>query len=272
MDATKYNLEPIWNEVLGIYREFASICQKHSLRYYAAFGTTLGAVRHKGFIPWDDDFDVMMPRPDYEKLIEIAPKELSSGLVFLSWKTNKNYHHVFNKIKSTDKSLLSSVQKASGLSLSEGLYIDIFPIDGTPSSYLGKQFYWIKRLCLRSAGLFINLKSKHVFKWKYIPLYCLGSITRLFYPRAKSSNDMNIEIEKWSSSFPYSNNNESVYCQADKKFFLPVGALGKPVMMDFEKTKVPLPTKYKEILTLLYGDYMTPPPIEQRVPKHQLFS
>ena len=82
-----YNLAPVWKVVLDIYREFAAICQRHSLRHYAAFGTALGAVRHKGFIPWDDDFDVMMPRPDYERLIEIAPSELPAHLQFLSKKT-----------------------------------------------------------------------------------------------------------------------------------------------------------------------------------------
>ncbi len=72
--------------MLDIYKVFAAICEKHSLRHYVAFGTALGAVRHKGFIPWDDDIDIMMPQPDYEHLIEIAPKELPEELQFLSKK------------------------------------------------------------------------------------------------------------------------------------------------------------------------------------------
>ena len=264
-----YNLAPVWVAVLDIYREFSRICERHSLRHYVAYGTMLGAVRHKGFIPWDDDFDVMMPRPDYERLIEIAPKELPDDLQFLSKKTLPGYKHVFNKIKSRDSGLLNTVQRESGLRLTEGLYIDIFPIDGAPASYLGEQLYWFKRLCLRSVGVFIILTSRHKFRWKYLPLYVLGGVCRPFLLHAKTPDDMNDEIEKWASSYPYSDDRKSVYCQADKKFFMPVGALGKAVEMDFEGMKVPAPARTEEILTLLYGDYMTPPPVGQRLPKHQ---
>ena len=78
-----YGLRPLWDALYEIYEEFAKICDKHGLRYYAFAGTLLGAIRHNGFIPWDDDLDVAMPRPDYEKFIQISKTELPRHLNFV---------------------------------------------------------------------------------------------------------------------------------------------------------------------------------------------
>ena len=266
-----YNLEPVWDSVLNIYDVFCEICNRHNLRHYVYWGTLLGAVRHHGFIPWDDDFDVAMPREDYEKLIEVAPQELPENLQMLSWKTDSNYKHVFNKIKCKDEYFVQKVREASHLKLSEGLYIDIFPLDGAPSTKLGEMIYWGKRRCLRSVGVFLQLIYEHRFIVKYTPLYLLGMLFWPFYYKVKSSDEMNLEIEKWAKSYPFSVEKCSVYCQSDVARFVPENCFTNVEMFDFSPgRKVPVPVGYDKILKGLYGDYMTMPPLEQRVPKHQL--
>ena len=264
-----YDMKPIWAALMEMYDVFSKICEKHNLRYYVYWGTLLGAIRHKDFIPWDDDFDVVMPREDYEKLIEVAPKELPEHLQFLSWKTNPEFYYVFNKIKHKDENFVETLREQSKLKLSTGLYLDIFPLDGAPSSKLGEIFYWSKRRCLRSVGLFILLIKERRFICKYIPLYILGMLFFPFYSKVKSSDEMNHEIEKWAQSYPYSDDKKSVYCQGDVTFFNPPEAFSKAIMMDFcLGRKVPVPHKYDEILRGLYGDYMSLPPEDQRIPKH----
>ena len=268
----QYDLEPVWDSVLNIYDVFCEICNKHNLRHYAYWGTLLGAVRHHGFIPWDDDLDVIMPRDDYEKLIEIAPLELPSDLVFHSKKTQPGYIGVFNKIKSTNEALVNEIRKKSNLTLIDGLNIDIFPLDGAPSGKISEKIYWAKRRTLRSVGLVVELFNTQKFSVKYLPLYFLGGVFFPLYSNIKSSDEMNDEIEKWAMSYQFSEDRCSVYCQGDVARFLPPGCFEKTIMMDFSLgRKVPVPGGYKEILTRLYGDYMKLPPVEQRHPKHQGF-
>src|SRR3990172_7456272 len=83
---------------LGILREFVRVCEAHGLRYYIAYGTLLGAVRHHGFIPWDDDIDVTMPRSDYNRLAEICVTDLRPGFRWQSYKTDRHYPHMFGKL------------------------------------------------------------------------------------------------------------------------------------------------------------------------------
>ena len=133
-----YGLRPLWDASLEVYHEIARICDKHGLRYYATDGTALGAVRHKGFIPWDDDFDISMPRPDYEKFKKIAAQELPESLSFWDFRDNPKFIYLFGKVQCTNKDKVLALEKQLGTTLSNGLYIDIFPIDGYPMSKFAK--------------------------------------------------------------------------------------------------------------------------------------
>ncbi|MBO5987370.1 MAG: LicD family protein, partial [Lachnospiraceae bacterium] len=84
--------------ILELLKLFKEICEKHHLRYFMVGGTMLGAIRHQGFIPWDDDLDVGMPRPDYEKFIKIAKQELPAGFLFLNYKQDEKYKRYFSRI------------------------------------------------------------------------------------------------------------------------------------------------------------------------------
>lgn len=136
------DLSPIWDALMEMYEVFSSICTKHNLRHYVTDGSAIGAVRHKGFIPWDDDLDVSMPRPDYNKFMEIASKELPSNLVAYDRHQCPEMKVLFGKVQEVRESKVHKVEKQIGRILAHGLYIDIFPIDGCPSSAF--EIAWVK--------------------------------------------------------------------------------------------------------------------------------
>lgn len=137
---------------LSALKAFLALCHKYGLRYYAIGGTLLGAVRHKGFIPWDDDVDVAMPRPDYDRLIELvnsgeAAETLGEDFVIESWQTNPEFKSYFAKVASAKyeiwESLLEDTTKR------KGYLIDILPIDGTPDDETRRKVYYAKAMFYR---------------------------------------------------------------------------------------------------------------------------
>ena len=112
--------------LLEIIKVFTNICETHNFRYFMIGGTMLGAVRHKGFIPWDDDVDIGMPRPDYENFLQMVSDELPEGYEFLNYKQDALYKRYFSRI--VNKNIL--VYNASNSKeIVEKAWIDIFPID-----------------------------------------------------------------------------------------------------------------------------------------------
>ena len=124
---------------LGIIKVFSDICEKYGLRYYLVGGTMLGAVRHHGFIPWDDDMDVGMPRPDYERFAKIVQNELPSGYQFLNYKKDSTYKRYFSRL--VDVSV--KVYNASNTkTITESAWLDIFPFDGMPTKKLCQKIHF----------------------------------------------------------------------------------------------------------------------------------
>ncbi len=120
---------------------FNGICQKHNLQYWLAYGTLLGAVRHKDFIPWDDDLDVIMPREDYEKFLSIAQEELPDNYFLQTPKTDKYYHNFFAKIRDRESTFIDVWEKKRDVRYHQGIYIDIFPHNTISDSNLVKTLY-----------------------------------------------------------------------------------------------------------------------------------
>lgn len=127
---TPETLHRLWRIEMEIYQAIAKICEAHKLRYYAAYGTTLGAVRHQGFIPWDDDMDVCMPRKDYEEFLRVAPGELSEKLEILGIGFTKGYVLPFIKVQNRETTFIEETDK--NLKYHTGVFVDIFPLDAVP--------------------------------------------------------------------------------------------------------------------------------------------
>lgn len=237
-----YNLRPVWDAILNVWKECYAICKRHNLRIYVAYGTALGAIRHHGFIPWDDDFDVMMPRPDYNLFMKFAADELPSYMKWHSIENDPKHTLLFGKVQEERESVLNIVKEQSLLNLHHGIFIDFFPLDGLPSSKLACLMWYIRRSLIRRMNLFGD-DLCHMQDWM---------IKRQF--------DESRNVAWLLSDIRYPR------CIFKKEWFK------NTQIVDFEDVKVPVPMGVHDILTNTYGDYMQLPPEEQRKPSHQLLS
>ena len=244
-----YNLESIWKAELSIYKEFVAVCDRLKLRYYSSSGTVLGAIRHKGFIPWDDDLDVCMPRSDLEQFLQVASSELPEWLRIVSYRNCRCYHNMFAKIVISDKKMVDGICAASGLPAPEGIFIDIFPIDGYPKSKLGQYFrlgyvsFFKALLNMTGCNLFNRLME---FFASLVSYDTAHRVTDWAGWRKRELNFIRKSDESWLSP----------------------GDFGKGVEVPFMDGKVRVPSNYVKYLEWWYGNWRELPPENKRHPDH----
>lgn len=127
--------------MLEMLVEFDALCKKHNLRYWLDSGTLLGAVRHEGFIPWDDDIDLSMPIEDYEKFQEIAQTELSSDIFFQTKETDKDFLFDYSKLRSNKASIVEFHEKDKEINYHQGVFVDIFPMRTLENTVENEKYY-----------------------------------------------------------------------------------------------------------------------------------
>lgn len=247
---------------LEIFRQFVEICKENSLRYFVIGGTALGTVRHKGFIPWDDDIDVALPREDYEKFLIVAQKALPSNMFLQTYITDKNYPMPFAKLRQSDTAFIE--KSISKIKMNHGVYIDVFPLDGYSQSSIKAKFFGTREIILK-------ISISQAFSLDMVSKNKLNTIVKKII--IKLFSDYKTSVKKLDSLYkkiPY-DSAEIVanFCGAwGKKEIVPKEYFGKGVEGEFEGIKVILPEKTHEYLTSLYGDYMKLPPEEERVGHH----
>ena len=242
---------------------FHHFCEEHGLRYFLDSGTLLGAVRHKGFIPWDDDIDVAMPRPDYERLRELYPKHNTAGnYVLHDYRRNPACPYPFLKI--SDENTLMLVPGKDDI-FPMGLFIDIFPLDGMPETGRAmrrhaKRIKFLRNLSVLSA-LHTGIKGRSPLKAFLVWLF-----KRL--PHGSSPGYWNGRIERMALKYPLKGSRyvgDAVFgdtnanCQAVR-----AEVYEHPMPVEFEGHQLWGMEDYDQYLTVCYGDYMTPPPVERR--------
>lgn len=254
MQLNEQKLRALQAVELDIFKAFSSACKKLNVKYYLVAGTLLGAVRHGGFIPWDDDIDVGMPREDYEKFLADGQKHLPDHLFLQHYTTDPAYPKTYAKIRNTNTAFIES--PISHLEMNHGVFIDIFPLDQHTSTNTKK----IKRTV---ADLRVSYAFKKEYYSKKVRLARLA--TKLFYPTIKGALT---SIDKLNGSCKKSNYITN-YCgiYGDREI-VPAEWYGEGKLLPFEDTTVIVPMEYDKILTKIYGDYMTPPPPEKRVTLH----
>lgn len=256
--------EEIHERLLYMTMQFHKFCEENKLTYFLIAGSLLGAVRHKGFIPWDDDVDIAMPREDYEILKSF--KNITDDLEIVSYENNHGHYHPFAYINIADTKTLMEEEYIKK-STNKGMFLDIFPLDGLPDDkesaikWGNKVGLWARLIGYHSNSFPRLTSIKNLLKFPVI------GIARLF-----PESYLIRKVDSLAKRFPFA---QSVYCAKIVNRAYPIERemhlsedYSSRLLAPFESTELYIPYGYDRILKTLYGDYMTPPPIGQQQSHH----
>lgn len=259
------SLKEIQQESLSILKEIDAVCRKENIRYWVMYGTLIGAVRHHGFIPWDDDLDIAMPRPDYERFLSYCDGHADAlkPLVVLHNTNDQMLPFLITRVSDTDYKMIGEY----GDELPEmGTFVDVYPIDGCGNSR--DEALQLKSECsavvsnyLRAANFNCNNMGASAVKCaiKSIRARMLGDPTKY-----------RDELHELATRNSFE---DSSYCGClvwpmDKGLLLKHEQIDDLLSVQFEDTQVLIPSGYDDILKGQYGDYMQLPPKNERVGHH----
>lgn len=246
----------IWAVELDLFFEFKRICDKHNLKYFLFYGSLLGAIRHNGFIPWDDDFDVAMLRSDYDKLNSLW-SEFKKPYFLENHKTDKECYFSYSTLRNSNTAWVSRILSYNNNN--QGMFIDIFPIDNViPDDFANEKYNQIRNL-VKDLGSYMRRNNPYLDennKKRVRDLGCFDadqvweSVQSLAcsYNTAPSNN-------YWSSCitvYPYE---KQVFDKSDFK---------KNININFEGFEFPVPIGFENILSTLYGNWKLFPPEDAR--------
>lgn len=241
---------------LSMLKDFDAVCQKHRISYQLFSGTALGAVRHKGFIPWDDDIDVVMLREDYERFFDSASKELDSNKYYVQREFSEHWPMFFSKLRLNGTTYIEKYHSHDAR-IHQGIYIDIFPCDNLSDSRLMQKLQYIASKIVIAKSLYARGYETNSTVKKCFMQFCRILPTEPFKRLCIRRND--------SSSLKV-----HTFFGGGKKFERSIFFrewFEQSVKMRFEDSEFPVSAHYDEMLRVMYGDYMVMPTLEQRVCK-----
>lgn len=251
-----------------ILQELDRVCKKHKITYHLFGGTLIGAVRHKGFIPWDDDIDICMRREDYNRFIDVCRKELNDSYFLQNYKTDPNFFHSFVRIRKNGTVVMQRQYK--DIDMHHGVFIDVFPYDNIPDSAKAKKMQYtlmrvnriIKNFKIKKKGNKRNIKGamKDLVSLtvKPIPVRLFNSFETYLatYYNKKDTRTSTLMVEAIQI-------NHKRCATKNDKFY-------ETKEYAFEGQMFVGPRHYDEILTNMYGDYMALPKESDRQPHHNI--
>ena len=254
---------------LDILKEFIRVCKKHNLHYFLVGGTCLGAIRHKGFIPWDDDIDVGMPRADFDKFMLLQDEFKGTPLFIQNYKTDSKYIYNFAKLRDSSTTFIEDFY--ANHRINHGVWIDIFPIDGM--SYEEKESkklaYKIRHVWFNIYLAYLPALRRTVRKETWFKDICLNIVAGLFYV-FDIAHYRNKYIDRYVRKIDYDKAKMvgNYFGFNMKKEAMPKEWFDEYIEVDFEDIKVSVLKEYDKYLTKLYGNYMKYPPLDKQVGHH----
>ena len=260
MNGIQLQIAEVWNVEQEILDVIHQICDKHGLKYSLAYGTLLGAVRHGGFIPWDDDIDLMMPRDEYEKFVDIWERETPDGYILVNGDTNVDYNSNFLKIVKDHTTFLQHEEDRTK-SFHKGIFVDIFPCDRLAPSKVGQVFQY--------CACAVNLLFSRGYTSGTGGVIGLIERILLCVPR-KYHRKLRAWAQKCISKWNKSLNAPFISpCTIDEcRKHYPHDMFNKKNTLVFNGKQYFGVSDPDAVLKISYGDYMQLPPVEERVWKH----
>lgn len=255
------DLKHLQTVILSIVKDIDNLCKENNIDYYLLGGSAIGAIRHHGFIPWDDDLDIIMDANNYDRFISVCREQLDLKKYYLQ-ESFKDWPMPYSKIKLRG----TTIKEASGYVNEmgeEGIFVDIFKLENAPSSKIGRlwQYFCAKYFlcnCLLRRGFNKPTISKKLLMTAAIPLN-IKFVRNFFQYQTEKYNKKETDYRLFFAG--RYRLNTSFY---HKSIF------GTPLMVPFEDILLPVPEKYDEWLKQIFGDYMTPPPPEKQIGLHSI--
>ena len=241
--------EEVKRKEVEILNHIVAVCEKHGLRYYLSYGTLLGAIRHKGFIPWDDDIDISMPRADYEQLLKVMLANPDKRFVALTPKSKGYPYHYAKVVDLSTKLVEENLDDFAG----NGLWVDIFPLDGVDTTEPTRQKKLAKYFnsCRASASFKHCPANNKPWKWRICKMIGTRNFSRLV---------------TWASRrLPFDSAQYVAHMPTAMQYLFPRRLFDKVIKVEFEGALYDAPADYDEYLKILYADYMQIPPESQRI-------
>ena len=260
---------------LDIFKAIRTICEENNICYYLSSGTLLGAVRHGGFIPWDDDMDICMPRPDYNKFRELVADQLPDDYFCIDFRNrDTNDFTVGTMIKIANRKVKAKRIRGDGRKQTEDYaWVDVFPLDGLPNGKLHRKIYGYRLKYTKRLLSFAKWKDEGVAVQQTAKRKVLGKIiTVLRIPQILNLDrkTQRFRIDNLLQKYGYY---DSEYCinmlgDYELREIVPTAMYGEAQKMDFEGVSAAVPHDSDGVLKILYGDYRKLPPKESQICKH----
>lgn len=257
-------LSSIQEKLLKMLGWFHCYCHENNLTYYIVGGSMLGAVRHGGFIPWDDDIDVVLPRPDYERLLSLFTEKNDHYILESPYTGNADYYYTYAKLYDTDTTLTEKTKR----NCRRGIYIDVFPLDGVGKSEkeVNKNFLKVDRI-----NMFLMTRTCAITRRRSFLKNVAIAFSSLIPSCVVNDHDLVLRVDKAAASFGYENSTyvANLMGAYRKREVMEKRIFGRPTEYKFENIVVNGVEHYDEFLTHIYGDWHKLPPEEKRKTAHE---
>lgn len=262
----KNNIKVLQTEELKVMKIIKEICEKENIRYFMIGGTLLGAIRHSGFIPWDDDVDLAMPRKDYERFLEVSNKYLPSNIFVQNFRTDDKYRYYITRV--LNKNILVEEKRFIGVDTPQAYAsVDIFPIDGSPNKKFFRNIHYFRvmirrflmSLCYRDTIDKERKRSK-------MENLLLNILIKIPFERIISPNKIKESLDKLLKKYSMDNSLYSGTIMGAYRIreMVPTVMFGNPKLYKFEDDTFYGPELVDDYLKHMYGNYMKLPPKEQQ--------